>query len=255
MCSLIVSHIFGIGINSFLPRDLRTTESVISRALKSLGYTRKRLMHVPAGRNNDVAIDTRYNYCSVADHIRNDQFIFLDETGFNLHTSRTYGWALPNQNALLTVPSNRTRNVSVLAAVTVSGIIAFHIQMGSITRDILLRFLTKELLHVVTMIDNPVLVMDNARPHHGDNVVEWHSVNNVRLEYLPPYSPHLNPIENLFSVIKSRFNKIRPRIQTTIDLERHLRDLFNDFRKYSMDSFFVQMRSYVNRGLNREPFL
>ena len=48
-----------------------------------------------------------------------------------------------------------------------------------------------------------VLVMDNARIHHGDEILELADRYGVRIEYLPPYSPDLNPIEEAFSQIKS----------------------------------------------------
>ena len=48
-----------------------------------------------------------------------------------------------------------------------------------------------------------VLVIDNARIHHGDKILELADWYGVRIEYLPPYSPDLNPIEEAFSKIKS----------------------------------------------------
>lgn len=62
--------------------------------------------------------------------------------------------------------------------------------------------------------------MDNARIHHGDAFLELvdqfgkafiskypppftlMSFLGVRIEYLPPYSPDLNPIEEAFSKVK-----------------------------------------------------
>jgi transposase len=44
--------------------------------------------------------------------------------------------------------------------------------------------------------------LDNAKIHHGDNVLELANHFGVCLEYLPPYSPDLNPIEEAFSKIK-----------------------------------------------------
>jgi transposase len=66
--------------------------------------------------------------------------------------------------------------------------------------------------------------MDNARIHHGDEIAEladqfgtnfelemtqMHKTvtvltdcSGIRIEYLPPYSPDLNPIEEAFSKIK-----------------------------------------------------
>lgn len=65
-----------------------------------------------------------------------------------------------------------------------------------------------------------VFVMDNARIHHGEGIlelaklygrfVEIHSMIrayfysvDIRIEFLPPYSPDLNPIEQAFSKVKA----------------------------------------------------
>jgi|ERR1700690_1726880 transposase len=47
-----------------------------------------------------------------------------------------------------------------------------------------------------------VLVLDNAKIHHGDELLELADRFGVRIEYLPPYSPDLNPIEEAFSKVK-----------------------------------------------------
>jgi transposase len=54
-----------------------------------------------------------------------------------------------------------------------------------------------------------VLVMDNARIHHNDNLVE--AVENIggKILYLPPYSPDFNPIETAFSALKSWLKRYR----------------------------------------------
>jgi len=47
-----------------------------------------------------------------------------------------------------------------------------------------------------------VLVLDNATIHHGDEILALADRFGVRIEYLPSYSPDLNPIEEAFSKIK-----------------------------------------------------
>ncbi len=51
-----------------------------------------------------------------------------------------------------------------------------------------------------------VVVLDNARFHTSTNVEEkrplWEE-QGVSLRYLPPYAPHLNPIEALWKHLKS----------------------------------------------------
>jgi transposase len=45
-------------------------------------------------------------------------------------------------------------------------------------------------------------MLDNAKIHHGPELPELLDRFGVRLKYLPPYSPDLNPIEEAFSKIK-----------------------------------------------------
>src|SRR5579859_2561687 len=54
-----------------------------------------------------------------------------------------------------------------------------------------------------------VLVMDNARIHHDNNLVTAIEDNGGRVLYLPPYSPDFNPIETAFSALKSWLKRYR----------------------------------------------
>jgi transposase len=48
-----------------------------------------------------------------------------------------------------------------------------------------------------------VIIMDNASFHHGERVAQLCANAGVKLVYLPPYSPDLNPIEEFFSELKA----------------------------------------------------
>lgn len=93
---------------------------------------------------------------------------------------------------------------------------------GSMTKEMYLEFLEFTVVHVhyflvpflshntalqlpkCTAYPGPlsVLVMDNAKIHHGVEILEFLDHFGVHIEYLPPYSPDLNPIEEAFSKIK-----------------------------------------------------
>lgn len=51
---------------------------------------------------------------------------------------------------------------------------------------------------------------DNARIYKTPAVIAWFKRNQVTLFKHPPYSPDLNPIENVWSLLKNALNK-RPR--------------------------------------------
>ena len=46
--------------------------------------------------------------------------------------------------------------------------------------------------------DTPTLVLDNARIHHANIIQSLIKTCGVNIVYLSPYSPSLNPTENLF---------------------------------------------------------
>jgi hypothetical protein len=56
---------------------------------------------------------------------------------------------------------------------------------------------------------NSVLVMDNASTHHFDGIRDIIEARGMRLVYLPPYSPDLNPIEEGFSGMKAWLRRNR----------------------------------------------
>ena len=56
-----------------------------------------------------------------------------------------------------------------------------------------------------------VVIMDNLSTHKVAGVREAIASAGARLEYLPPYSPDLNPIENLWSKVKAGLKSREPR--------------------------------------------
>ncbi|WP_410472546.1 transposase [Faucicola mancuniensis] len=68
-----------------------------------------------------------------------------------------------------------------------------------------------------------ILIMDNARFHYGGDLQKIAKQYNIKLIYLPPYSPELNPIEQLWAVIKqkvrltlSNFNSLKDCIESCL---------------------------------------
>lgn len=51
-----------------------------------------------------------------------------------------------------------------------------------------------------------VMILDNARPHHAKKVTEYveKNVPNLEFLFLPPYSPNLNPAENIWKLLRKK---------------------------------------------------
>ena len=99
------------------------------------------------------------------------------------------------------------QRISAIGVMTTRGIEDFYMVEGSVNGDIFLNFIQRCLLSVMLPFDgdNPrsVLVMDNASIHHVEAVVDLLTAAGVLIRFLPPYSPDLNPIEEVFSKVKA----------------------------------------------------
>ena len=90
---------------------ITTSAPTISRYLKGMEITQKRLSIVPRERNNPRIIDLRQEFCHRINNIQAENLVFLDETRFNLHTKQNYGYSQKNTKCFYTLPKQR-RNIT-----------------------------------------------------------------------------------------------------------------------------------------------
>ena len=70
---------------------------------------------------------------------------------------------------------------------------------------------------------NHVLILDNARTHHARIAGKHLADHPIQILFLPPYSPHMNPIEKLWAAIKQQWRQRRvrgfPQLQATLQAD------------------------------------
>jgi transposase len=57
------------------------------------------------------------------------------------------------------------------------------------------------------LVPDAIVILDNAKIHHGAAFKDLCAAHGVRVEYLPPYSPDYNPIEQSFNALKAWVNR------------------------------------------------
>jgi len=227
--------------------------SVLSRVIKEMGWTRKRVQKIPYERNSERIISDRRAYAlSICDRPDAD-LIFLDETGFNLHVGPVYGWSPAGTNATTNVPTNRGCNVSVIAAIGINGLLAVNIITGSFNATLLVDYLTNNLFPVLPT--NAVVIMDNARFHHSGIVQEVFREHSIQLKFLPAYSPELNPIEEVFSMVKNRFRAQIPRPTNSVELVASIETAFASITQVMLQPFYNHSREFLTMAINLQPFI
>ncbi|PPQ84969.1 hypothetical protein CVT26_008289 [Gymnopilus dilepis] len=181
---------------------LEVDESTIWRALRRSGFTMKKLTRDALERNEERRGLFRLHY---GQNYTPEQTVFVDESSFDRRTSvRGKAWALSGQRAVRKCFFVRGRRYSLLPALSFEGIIWAKVVEGSFTKRLFQEFIA-ELLDRMQPFPAPksVIVMDNARIHKNQDIVDMIHARGMRIVYLPPYSPDYNPIELAFSTIKA----------------------------------------------------
>lgn len=130
-----------------------------------------------------------------------NHLVFLDESGVNINMTRSYGRSIGKKRVVEKVPLKRSKRRSIVGAIRVDGTIRYRTFEGSINGKRFLEYLKVTLLPSIKPLD--IVIMDNLNVHKVKGVEELiMSVGAIPL-YLPAYSPDLNPIELMWSKVKS----------------------------------------------------
>ncbi len=128
---------------------------------------------------------------------------------------RMYARAPRGQRARGTRPHKRGKNVSMIGAIALSGIIASTNLLGSIDGLTFEAFVLSKL--IPQLWRGAVVVWDNYSIHKGKEIEQAIVSAGARLIYLPPYSPDFNPIENCWSKVKNILRSIGARTYKDLD--------------------------------------
>lgn len=129
--------------------------------------------------------------------------IFLDETSSFVIISRSYGWAPTRGRVFDTWPKGKKQRASLIAAIGLDAPLAEHalVHPERVDKHAFKTYLENALLPQLE--PGTTLVMDNWTVHHGHDIAELVESYHCKILYLPTYSPDVNPIEYLFSKIKT----------------------------------------------------
>lgn len=181
--------------------EVSVTVSSVRRALDSIGWTKKQIRRVAKGRNADLRDTYLYNISDFSP----EHFVFLDESGCDRRVGlRRTGWSPLGVTPTQVAQFQREQRYQILPAYAVDGVMLSRVFQGSTDSAVFEDFL-EQLLPLCGKWPEPksVLVMDNASFHHTERITQMCYEAGVKLVYLPPYSPDLNPIEEFFAELKA----------------------------------------------------
>ncbi len=159
----------------------------------------------------------------------------IDEVHFQQYGSRCLMWIPPEETDPVLQHHPTRKSVGYFGAVRLrDGKVLFHREEERFNAMTFHSFL-KYLRHRSSMNHRRVVVIsDNAKYHHAKLHADWRKANESRfvLDFLPPYSPDLNPIERLWKLTRRQciHNRYFPELENVISV------IENQFKKWSQGS-------------------
>jgi transposase len=152
--------------------------------------------------------------------------VFIDETWVKTNMAPLRGWGIKGRRLKAYTPHGHWKTLTFIAALRCDRIDAPWVIDGPINGETFLLYIEKIL--APTLSPGDVVVLDNLGSHKGKAARAIVRAKGAHLIFLPPYSPDLNPIEQVFAKLKHLVRKAQPRdVETTWRKIGQLLDLFS----------------------------
>jgi transposase len=185
----------------------------IDRALRRAGITRKQKT-LRADRQDDPDVQAqRDTFMQRLSQVDPEHLVFVDEMGANTAMTRTHGRSPAGTRVYASAPG-AWKNVTLIAAVRPSEVGATLAFEGATDQQAFRTYVHEVLVPQVEAGD--VVVWDNLNVHQDAEVIAALEAVGARVEPLPPYSPDLSPIEEMFSKIKELLRTLGARTVTAV---------------------------------------
>ena len=153
------------------------------------------------------------------------RLVFIDETWAKTNMSPLRGWGKRGDRVKATAPFGHWNTMTFLAALRHDRIDAPWVFDGPINAEIFRTYVEKVL--VPTLHPGDIVILDNLGSHKAPAIRAAIRAAGARLWFLPPYSPDLNPIEQVFAKLKHLLRKAATRSKEI--LWRKIGDLLAQF--------------------------
>ena len=178
--------------------------STICRTIHQNHFTRKKVQVIALQRSDDA----RIRFMAQVAAYRPDMFIWVDETGSDRRKSiRLFGYAIRGMRPVCHHLRVGGKRISAIPVLTTRGIENVFTTTGSVNGETFESFICECILPIILPFDgnNPrsILVMNNASIHHCERIKDIIAGVGAKILFLPPYSPDLMPLEEVFSKVKS----------------------------------------------------
>lgn len=140
--------------------------------------------------------------------------MFIDETWVKTNMAPLRGWGPKAQRLISRAPYGRWKTMTFIGALRSDRVEAPWLIDGPINGELFTYYVENVL--APTLKAGDVVILDNLGSHKSKAVRKAIRNRGAHLIFLPPYSPDLNPIEQLFAKIKHLLREAQERTEDTL---------------------------------------
>jgi transposase len=183
--------------------QLKLSLTSVGRLLKQLGLSCQRPLFRAMEQNPELVRKWRQQeYPAIQRQARAEgaEIYFGDEAGVRSDCHGGTTWAVKGRTPVVPATGQR-RSVNMISAVSARGHLRFMLTKGRVNGTVFTEFL-RRLMH---NSPGPIfLILDGGSFHHSQPVKRYVESleGKLRLFFLPPYSPELNPDEQVWNYVK-----------------------------------------------------
>jgi transposase len=189
--------------------DLHLNKSHIHRIINDNNITLKltRIRHEPTKRfGKDIDINKNIkNFYDEVKKYKIEDIVCIDETSIKALQKRNHCYSEKGKRCVIKTQSQEVfKKYTGIFAISYDGIIGWDVyEKGGINTERLVEFVNNN----INKLQNKLIILDNASSHRSPIIKELINTKNVLL-YAVPYQHFTNSIENYFSILKSRLQKL-----------------------------------------------
>ena len=204
-------------------------ENSVLRILKSMGYSFKKPKKVPSKASKEKQEEFINQYNGFKPH---GEVFFLDSTHPRFCPVLGYGWIKKGMDKFLSTNAGRI-HLNITGAINVETLEVITRQSDVVNEDTICTML--KAIRGGKGLENKIyVVLDNASYNKSKKVKELAKELNIRLRYVPPYSPNLNLIERLWRFFREKVLSLQS--YESLDIfSKTCSNFFRGIRKYKSE--------------------
>ena len=164
-----------------------------------------------------------------------EKLVFIDETWAATNLTRSYGRAPKGCRCVGSAPLGDWQTTTFVAGLRHHRLTAPMVVDGPMDGELFLAWVEQFLCPALQTGD--LVILDNLSSHKVHGVQQAITAVGAMALYLPPYSPDLNPIEKLFSKLKTLLRKAAKR--STEELWTEIGELLNTVTSNECANYFA----------------